>query len=239
MSNDSTLDARSARRQRGQRVPHFVPLFSGERGIVEPLPVRLDTGEWFAGRDVPAGEGFRLDGDPLCSRKHASLTVDTGGARVRLRDLKSRNGSFVNGKQVSEQFLVDGDVVRLGDSFFLLRYAEPVGRDVDLPGLLGSAPAVQNLRTTIAQIGPAEATVLLLGESGTGKEVSARALHMASGRPGPFVAVNCTAIPESLAESQLFGHRAGAFTGAQRAHDGFFRAADGGTLFQMRLATSA
>jgi len=176
-------------------------------------------------------KGFRLAGDPLCSRRHASFTVDSGGARVRLVDLDSRNGCFVNGKQVSEQFLVDGDLARLGDSFFLLRYAEPEGKDVSLPGLLGSAPVVQKLRTTIAQIGPAEATVLLLGESGTGKEVSANALHLASGRSGPLVAVNCTAIQESLAESQLFGHKAGAFTGAQRAHDGFFRAADGGTLF--------
>jgi DNA-binding NtrC family response regulator len=231
MSNDSTLDARSARRQRKRQVPHLVPLFSGEQGILTPAPVRLDKGEWPAGRDVPAGEGFSMAGDPLCSRRHAMFSVDSGGARVRLQDLKSRNGSFVNGKQITEQFLIDGDVVRLGDSFFLLRYAEPVGRDVELPGLLGSAPVVKALRTTIAQIGPADASVLLLGESGTGKEVSAKALHLASGRSGPFIAVNCTAIPESLAESQLFGHKAGAFTGAQRAHDGFFRAADGGTLF--------
>jgi DNA-binding NtrC family response regulator len=231
MSNDSTLDARSSRQSRSRLVPHLVLLFSGERGIVTPSPVRLAAGEWIAGRDVPADEGFRLVGDQLCSRRHASFTVDSGGARVRLVDLDSRNGCFVNGKQVSEQFLVDGDLVRLGDSFFLLRYAEAEGTDVALPGLLGSAPVVQKLRTTIAQIGPADATVLLLGESGTGKEVAANALHLASGRSGPFVAVNCTAIPESLAESQLFGHKAGAFTGAQRAHDGFFRAADGGTLF--------
>jgi transcriptional regulator with GAF, ATPase, and Fis domain len=73
-------------------------------------------------------------------------------------------------------------------------------------------------------------TVLLLGESGSGKEVAARAVHELSGRKGPFVPVNCSAITESLAESQLFGHVAGAFTGAV-ARQGLFRAADGGTLF--------
>ena len=77
---------------------------------------------------------------------------------------------------------------------------------------------------------PSDATVLLLGESGCGKEVAANAVHALSGRKGPFVAVNCSAIPESLAESQLFGHVAGAFTGAV-ARQGLFRAAEGGTLF--------
>jgi DNA-binding NtrC family response regulator len=71
----------------------------------------------------------------------------------------------------------------------------------------------------------------LLGESGTGKEVVARALHARSDRRGELVAVNCAAIPATLAESQLFGHAAGAFTGAQRASEGWFRSADGGTLF--------
>jgi DNA-binding NtrC family response regulator len=87
------------------------------------------------------------------------------------------------------------------------------------------------LRRTITSVAPTDAKVLIVGESGTGKELVARAIHERSGRQGPFVAVNCGAIPESLAESQLFGHAAGAFTGAQGAHAGFLRAADGGTLF--------
>ncbi len=231
MSSDSTLDGRSARRQRSQRLPHLVPLFSGDAGILDPEPVPLDAGDHVAGRDVPENEGFRLEADPLCSRRHAQFSVDARRTRIKLVDLESRNGTFVNGKQISEQYLVDGDVVRIGDSFFLLRFIDTAARDVPMPGLLGSAPAVQQLRATIAQLGPSDATALLLGESGTGKEVTANALHMASGRSGPMIAVNCTAIPESLAESQLFGHKAGAFTGAQRAHEGFFRAADGGTLF--------
>ena len=73
--------------------------------------------------------------------------------------------------------------------------------------------------------------VLLLGATGTGKELAARAVHQLSMRPGPFVAVNCTTLTPSLAESQLFGHNKGAFTGASEPHSGFFREAHGGTLF--------
>src|SRR5207237_1210842 len=86
------------------------------------------------------------------------------------------------------------------------------------------------VRAAIEKVAPTRATVLLLGESGCGKEVTGQALHEASGRSGPFVAVNCSAVTESLAESLLFGHVAGAFTGAA-ARPGYFRAAQGGTLF--------
>jgi two-component system response regulator HydG len=84
----------------------------------------------------------------------------------------------------------------------------------------------------VMQAAPSEATVLLLGESGTGKELLARALHENSARAkGPFVAVNCAAIPESILEAELFGYEKGAFTGAATARDGRFEAAHGGTLF--------
>jgi DNA-binding NtrC family response regulator len=99
------------------------------------------------------------------------------------------------------------------------------------PEVVGSAPATVALRGLIAQVAPSDATVLIRGESGTGKEVAARALHAASGRAaGPFVAVNCAAIAETLLESELFGYRQGAFTGADRDREGLFEAARGGTL---------
>ena len=102
----------------------------------------------------------------------------------------------------------------------------------DQTGLTGTAPATEHLRTMIAKVAPSEATVLIRGESGSGKEVAARAIHEASERRnGPFVAVNCAAITESLLESELFGYRKGAFTGADSDREGLFEAARGGSLF--------
>lgn len=98
--------------------------------------------------------------------------------------------------------------------------------------LIGSAAATKKLRRLIAQVAPAEATVLIRGESGAGKEVAARAVHEASSRAaGPFIAVNCAAISETLLESELFGYRKGAFTGADSDREGMFEAACGGSLF--------
>lgn len=97
--------------------------------------------------------------------------------------------------------------------------------------LIGNSPDTELVRRLIEQVAPSLATVLITGESGTGKEVVARQIHERSGRKGPFVAVNCGAIPESLLESELFGHERGAFTGAVRARAGRFEQAKGGTFF--------
>ncbi|MBD3220504.1 response regulator [bacterium] len=98
--------------------------------------------------------------------------------------------------------------------------------------LVGESAATAALRDLVARVAPSEATVLIQGESGTGKEVVARAIHDLSARTeGPFVAVNCAAIAETLLESELFGHRKGAFTGADQDREGLFEAAAGGTLF--------
>ncbi|TWI02787.1 transcriptional regulator [Luteimonas cucumeris] len=98
-------------------------------------------------------------------------------------------------------------------------------------GPTGNSPAVQQLRRLIDQVAAFDTTVLVLGESGTGKEVAARAIHQQSPRrDGPFVAINCGAIPPDLLESELFGHEKGAFTGALTARKGRFEMAEGGTL---------
>lgn len=98
--------------------------------------------------------------------------------------------------------------------------------------LLGDSPAMREIRELIRVTAPTDATVLLLGESGTGKEMAASALHRGSARAaGPFVGINCAAIPENLLESELFGHEKGAFTGAVRQRIGRFEEANGGTLF--------
>ncbi|MCP5093287.1 MAG: sigma-54-dependent Fis family transcriptional regulator [Gammaproteobacteria bacterium] len=97
--------------------------------------------------------------------------------------------------------------------------------------LIGNSADTDVVRRLIAQVAPSLATVLITGESGTGKEVVARQIHEQSGRKGPFVAVNCGAIPEHLLESELFGHERGAFTGAVSARAGRFEQAKGGTFF--------
>jgi DNA-binding NtrC family response regulator len=107
--------------------------------------------------------------------------------------------------------------------------AEAAGLDT---GILGDSGAVRGLRSTVARVAPSDATVLVLGENGTGKELVARALHDGSPRSGrPFVVVNCAAVPETLFESELFGHVRGAFTGATDSRRGKFQQADLGTLF--------
>jgi DNA-binding NtrC family response regulator len=98
--------------------------------------------------------------------------------------------------------------------------------------IVGTAPAMLSVYKTVAQVAPTTATVLIVGESGTGKELVARAIHAKSPRSArPFVAVNCAALPESILESELFGHEKGAFTGAVGIKRGLFEEANGGTLF--------
>jgi two-component system response regulator AtoC len=104
--------------------------------------------------------------------------------------------------------------------------------DPSARALLGSSPAMMDVRERIARIAPSDAPVLITGESGSGKELVARAIHTASARAnGPLVVVNCAAIPPALVESELFGHVRGAFTDAHHTRDGLFAAANRGTLF--------
>jgi DNA-binding NtrC family response regulator len=120
-----------------------------------------------------------------------------------------------------------------------LREAGILGR------LVGRSKKMQEVMSLVAQVAPSRASVLITGESGTGKELAARTLHELSPRKsGPFVAVNCAAIPESLMESEIFGHEKGAFTGAVERRVGCFELADGGTLLldeigEMPVATQA
>jgi DNA-binding NtrC family response regulator len=104
-------------------------------------------------------------------------------------------------------------------------------------GLVGTSESIRNVFAMIDTVASSDATVLLVGETGTGKELAARAIHDLSPRSdGPFVALNAAAIPESLIESELFGHEKGSFTGADRTHTGCFERADGGTLFLDEIA---
>src|SRR5215831_17235140 len=161
------------------------------------------------------------------SRRHAILRLDPQ-AGIRIADLGSRNGVRVNGRPVAEAAIGVGDVLRLGGWVGVVA-GSPGELDEIAPGLWGGA----GLRAALAPLRTAaqsDLPIVLEGETGTGKELVARALHRWSGRSGPLVAVNCAALPEGLAEGELFGYRRGAFTGADRPSAGFFRGADKGTL---------
>jgi transcriptional regulator of acetoin/glycerol metabolism len=167
------------------------------------------------------------------SRRHAEFRVD--GTVLSVRDLGSRNGTLVDGVQCNEARLEVGSVVRCGEWVGVVTSSSAehdpaeVGFGELAPGLLGGARLARALAPVkrIATSLP----VIVQGRTGTGKEGAARAVHTWSQRAGRFVAVNCAAIPESLAEAHLFGHLRGAFTGADRATQGLFREADRGSLF--------
>ncbi|GAB2852320.1 sigma-54 dependent transcriptional regulator [Pseudoduganella ginsengisoli] len=107
----------------------------------------------------------------------------------------------------------------------------------DTPDLIGRSSAMERLKTLVRNVGPAGVDILINGQTGTGKEVLARVLHAASGRKGNFVAINCGALPESVFESEIFGHEAGAFTGAQKRRIGKLEYANGGTVFLDEIET--
>jgi transcriptional regulator with AAA-type ATPase domain len=197
-------------------------LFPKTDGPVLPLSGQRGS-EAFIGRDEDCA--VALSGADV-SRRHA--VVRALGPHHVLVDLQSRNGTWVNGRRIESVVLARGDVVRVGG------WIGVVGRD---PGPFGTlAPGVFGGQLLREALGPIERAarsdlpIVLEGETGTGKEVIARAIHAWSGRSGPFVAVNCAALPEALAEGELFGYRRGAFTGADQASPGHFRSAQGGTL---------
>jgi transcriptional regulator with GAF, ATPase, and Fis domain len=213
-----------------RRVPTLRMVYDGaSRRVVSEL--RRFSRTLLIGRGVQGDDVLLLPEDGKVSRRHASLSLEPGASAIRLYN-ESASGTRVNGLRVQDEVrLVDNDVLRVGDTLFVFRWLPERMSDAEVPGLFGAAPAIASLRAALKLIAPSGSMVLLLGETGVGKEVLARGLHALSNRPGDFVAVNCGAIPETLAESQLFGHKAGAFTGASEDHPGYFRMAKGGTLF--------
>lgn len=226
-SDTLTVDAGSEQRRAAATASTLVPIFRVDRIVDEP-PVELGADELVVGRAAAEGP-FRLADDPLASRKHARFHA-RGAEPPTVVDLESHNGVFINGRRVAEAELADGDLVRVGSTLFVFRRRQPTQLDYPVPSLVGGSPAIQTLRLAIGRVAARPDHVLIQGPTGTGKELVAQAIHDASGRKGRFVAVNCTSLSENLAESQLFGHVAGAFTGAVKPHDGHIRAAEGGTL---------
>jgi len=182
--------------------------------------------------------------DPACdlclrdrgvSRHHAEFRLREG--RIWVRDLGSRNGTRLDGVRVTEAELQLGSVVLLGETPLGL-YPRWHVREVDPSSdhhfgeLYGTSLALREVFAILGRVAASSATVLVEGESGTGKELVARSLHQASPRAKqPYVVFDCTTVTRELAESELFGHARGAFSGAIADREGAFRQADGGTIF--------
>jgi DNA-binding NtrC family response regulator len=173
--------------------------------------------------------------DRRVSRFHCEIAVEDGA--LRLRDLASTNGTTVDGVRVVHAFLRGGAVVRVGHTTLQLllgredRAAQLSGRHA-FGELVGESGVMRLAFGALERAAASDSTVLLEGETGTGKDLAAEALHQLSTRQGgPFVVVDCGALPRELMESELFGHERGAFTGAVARRAGAFEAAHGGTIF--------
>lgn len=174
--------------------------------------------------------------DPAVSATHCRLMATEQGLCVE--DLKSRNGVYVGAARVDSAMVTGGaGCFTVGSTTVTVRRgADSPTDDVDIPELVGRSEAIQEVKRLIHRYARLKAPVLVLGESGTGKDVVARALHRLSGRPGLCVPLNVAALPDSLLDGELFGHRRGAFTGAVAHRAGAFEQAHRGTLFLDEIA---
>lgn len=215
-------------------------LLYAENFAVLPAAWRLRRDVNVLGREAPADIVVPVN---AISRTHAEIAWERGGFVIR--DRGSTNGTLVDGRRVTEARLEQGQEVRAGDAIF--KFVEQEAERYEryrldgsmVPGATRLASEAKEivggyqmdrLAAEVERIARSPLSVLLLGESGTGKEVVARELHRLSGRRGAFRAVNCAAIPENLFESELFGYKRGAFSGADRDKQGLLRAAHEGTL---------
>jgi transcriptional regulator with GAF, ATPase, and Fis domain len=172
--------------------------------------------------------------DRTVSRYHLEVTPTREG--IRVTDLGSTNGTFLGSVRLGAGVVPKGTQLRLGDTVLLVdaasaAAASPAG-ELDLPGMVIVSDAMREVARRVRAIAPLPSPVLVQGETGTGKELVTRAIHdLGPKRGGPFVIVDCGALPAALLEAELFGHEKGAFTGAERARAGAFERADGGTIF--------
>ncbi|HET6150175.1 MAG TPA: sigma 54-interacting transcriptional regulator [Polyangia bacterium] len=175
--------------------------------------------------------------DTLVSGHHARIVGDAG--RYELQDLGSKNGTWVDNIRVEGRApLHDGALVFIGNHAGVFRLASTLEAEAirsELTNPLGpvatASPALALACDRLRRLATSDSELFILGETGAGKEVYARAVHLASGRKGRFVAINCGAIPRELVESELFGYRQGAHSTAHQAKAGLIEEAEGGTLF--------
>lgn len=252
-SSTSTLShvAKQPLPHRAAPQPHLFLVLQADRPLAFSARYSLQQVEELGFGRAPEGSVARfeqLDGrrfklavqDRWMSSSHAVLrkTAD----QWVLEDVGSKNGTLVNGHRCERTVLTEGDLIELGHTSFIFRQAVPTAengpKSLDAGELRPAAPGLATLVPELAEqfgrleaIAPSMVSVVIHGESGTGKELVAQAIHNLSGRPGAFVAVNCAALPPTLVESELFGYRKGAFSGATEDRTGLIRSADRGTLF--------
>ena len=172
--------------------------------------------------------------DTTVSRLHAEIVRGRDG--TILRDLGSTNGTFVGAVRVKEVYLAPDTRFRVGNTHLIFSPADEIidvvpSQSDRFEGLVGRGLAMREVFGILERVAPTELTVLVTGETGTGKELVSRAIHNRSRRGGrPFVVFDCGAAPETLVESELFGHERGAFTDAKATKKGLLELADGGTL---------
>ena len=178
--------------------------------------------------------------DPSVSREHCRLALTPRG--VAFRDLGSKNGSYLRGLAVTEVLLPRDSTVMVGQSQLTVRQSGPseqlpVSADHRFGRALGRSASMRALFQALEQLARSDARFLLAGESGTGKTLLAQAVHERSARKAaPFIVFDCASASAPLLESELFGHAAGAFTGADSEREGLIEVADGGTLFLDEVA---
>ena len=195
-------------------------------------------------REVRIGSGEDCDlvlSDERVSRHHLGVRESAG--RFLVRDLGSKNGTLYEGSLVTEVRVGPGATFKVGRSFLRIQ-PRPQPLEVTpsqarrFGDLVAESLAMREIFAVLELAAGSDVTVLLEGETGTGKELAARAVHERSARRGgPFVAIDCGALPETLLESELFGHLRGAFTGAAQTRAGAFQRAHGGTIFLDELGS--
>lgn len=175
----------------------------------------------------------RID-DPYISKQHALICKENN--IFWLKDLESRNGTWVKNQKIKSVSLSDRGVFQIGTTKIQYQFSIATEKirphaQTQLGEMLGKSRAMKEVFALIQRVAPTDVNVCLIGESGTGKELAAQNIHRLScAAKGPFVAMNCGAVPANLIESELFGHERGAFTGAQERRIGVFEQAQGGTL---------
>jgi two-component system NtrC family response regulator len=186
--------------------------------------------------DMPGMSGIQVIGKANELSCDAEAVVLTGKSSLETAVAALRQGAFDYLTKPCKLVELESLLLRVGEKRELMRKYSAVKRQLEqIEGktkLVGSGHLMDTVRALIDKVAPTNSTALILGETGTGKELVARSIHERSLRGEmPFVAINCGALPETLIESELFGHRKGAFTGADENRTGLFEVADGGTLF--------